>query len=210
MLNYDGVRKSTYGAPKQILANVEFQESVGCRVPQDLGTDVTGVGKIAKAGTPVYIDLSVRDTLPVAEPGNVEETATGSVVTGAAITKVEVTAATFKTAVSNTAGTYKFKATVVDTTVTWALGEETVNLATYGVEVTGTVADDDEIQVVFTASGTVTANAMLLHDVNVTEGTKNGTALIWGFVNYDRLEADVQELVSIGINSVGNITVLRG
>ena len=60
MFNYDGVRSSQYTAPIQILANVEFQYSVGCRVPQSLGVDVTANGvtrKIAKAGTPIVINF---------------------------------------------------------------------------------------------------------------------------------------------------------
>lgn len=209
MFNYDGVKRSSYGAPVQILANVELQYSMGCRVPQSLGTDVLGVGKIAKAGTPVFINLASREIIPVAQPGSISETATGSVVTGAGITKVEVVAATFKTAVSNTSGTYKFKATVEDNTTTWKLGTDTVTLNTYGVTVTGTVADGDEIQVVFTASGNVTANAVLLHNVNVTDGTKNGTALLFGFVNYNRLESDVQALVTPG-TKVGDVQIVKG
>ena len=209
MFNKDGVKKTTYGAPVQILANVELQYSMGCRVPQSLGTDVSGVGKIAKAGTPVFLDLSSRDAVPVAAPGSVTETATGSVVTGAGITKVQVVAATFKTAVSNTAGTYKFKATVADDTTTWKLGDDTVTLNTYGITVTGTVANNDEIQVVFTASGTVIANAVLLHNVDVTDGTKNGTALLFGFVNYNRLESDVQALVTPG-TKIGDVQIVKG
>lgn len=124
MFNKDGVKNTKYGAPVQILANVEHQYSVGCRVPQSLGTDVTGVGKIAKAGTPVYIDLSNLQT-PVAAP----------------------------------------------------------------------------------AAATV-ANAVLLHNVDVTDGTKNGTALIWGFVNVNRLESDVQALVTAG-TKVGDVQFLN-
>lgn len=209
MFNKDGVTKTTYGAPVQILANVELQYSMGCRVPQSLGTDVSGVGKIAKAGTPVFLNLGSRDAVPVAAPGSVTETATGSVITGAGITKVEVVAATFKTAVSNTAGTYKFKATVAEGTTTWKLDDDTVTLNTYGITVTGTVANNDEIQVVFTASGTVNANAVLLHNVNVTDGTKNGTALLFGFVNYNRLEADVQALVTPG-TKIGDVQIVKG
>lgn len=209
MFNRDGVKNTKYGAPVQILANVELQYSMGCRVPQSLGTDVAGVGKIAKAGTPVFLNLAARDTIPVVVPGAVTETATGSVVTGAGITKVEVVAATFKSAVSNTAGTYKFKATVADSTTTWKLGNDTVTLNTYGISVTGTVADGDEIQVVFTASGTVNANAVLLHNVDVTDGTKNGTALLFGFVNYNRLESDVQELVTPG-TKIGDVQIVTG
>ena len=209
MFNRDGVKNTKYGAPVQILANVELQYSMGCRVPQSLGTDVAGVGKIAKAGTPVFLNLAARDTVPVVEPGAVTETATCSVVTGAGITKVDVVAATFKTAVSNTTGIYKFKATVDNSTTTWKLGKETVTLNTYGITVTGTVADNDEIQVVFTASGTVNANAVLLHNVDVTYGTKNGTALLFGFVNYNRLESDVQALVTPG-TKIGDVQIVTG
>lgn len=209
MFNRDGIKSTTYGAPVQILANVELQYSMGCRVPQSLGTDVTGVGKIAKAGTPVFIDLGSREAVPVVAPGAVTETATGSVVTGAGITKVEVVAATFKTAVSNTSGTYKFKAAVAEGTTTWKLGDDTVTLNTYGITVTGTVANNDEIQVVFTASGTVSANAVLLHNVDVTAGTKNGTALLFGFVNYNRLESDVQALVTPG-TKIGDVQIVKG
>lgn len=56
MLNRDGIRKETYGAPKQILANVDLQSSVGCIVPQSLGVKV-GDRMIAKAGTPINVDL---------------------------------------------------------------------------------------------------------------------------------------------------------
>ena len=34
------------------------------------------------------------------------------------------------------------------------------------------------------------AQGVLLHDVDVTNGNANGTLLIWGFVNLDRLEVE--------------------
>lgn len=109
MLNKDGIRKKKYGAPVQILANVEHQYSVGCRVPASLGVDVGDGLMIAKAGTPINIDL--KDT------------------------SKSVTA------------------------------------------------------------GTTTCNAVLLHNVDVTDvkanGAANGTALVWGFVNLNRVEEDV-------------------
>ena len=45
MLNKSGVTKTTLTAPKQILANVELQSSVGCIVPQTLGVEVAGSKK---------------------------------------------------------------------------------------------------------------------------------------------------------------------
>ena len=61
MLNKSGVTKTTLTAPKQILANVELQSSVGCIVPQTLGVEVAG-SKIAKAGTPIHINLTNLQT----------------------------------------------------------------------------------------------------------------------------------------------------
>lgn len=102
MLNRDGITKSTYGAPTQILANVDFQCSVGCIVSADLGVQVGG-RKIVKAGTPIHIS-----TLSLQTPAT---------------------------------------------------------------------ADD--------------ANAVLLHEVDVTNGNANGTALIIGMVNLNRVDSDV-------------------
>ena len=46
MLNRSGITSASYGAPRQILANVEIQASVGCIVPQSLGTDLANGKKI--------------------------------------------------------------------------------------------------------------------------------------------------------------------
>jgi hypothetical protein len=51
------------------------------------------------------------------------------------------------------------------------------------------------------ANGTKAMNAVLLHDVDVTTGNQNGTALLFGFVNVNRLEADVQTLVQTAIGN---------
>ena len=110
MPNKSGISTQTAGAPTQILANVEFQYSLGCVVPTVLGVAV-GSKKIAKAGTPISMNLMNRSTPAVL------------------------------------------------------------------------------------ANATVAMNAVLLHDVDVTDGNQNGTALIFGFVNVNRLEADAATLV---------------
>lgn len=125
MFNRDKVTKYTYGAPVQILANVEFQYSVGCVVPQSIGVNVTSNGvtrKIAKAGTPININL-------------------------------------------------------------------------------------DSINTAVTAA-TTTANAVLLHNVDVTDGAANGTALIWGFVNKNRVESDVLTKIN-AVTDSGMVTFLK-
>lgn len=40
------------------------------------------------------------------------------------------------------------------------------------------------------------ANGILLHDVDVTDGNANGTLLIWGFVNLDRVDSTTAALVT--------------
>lgn len=49
-----------------------------------------------------------------------------------------------------------------------------------------------------------TANVILLHDVDVTDGDANGSGLVMGIVNYNRLESDVQALFKPG-NSVSGV-----
>lgn len=114
MLNTDGVRKTSYGKPIQILANVEHQMSVGCIVPKTMASTVDDKS-IVPAGTALNInlmDLQVRAKAPT----------TGSPM-----------------------------------------------------------------------------NAVLLHDVDMTNvaegGAMNGTALIWGFVNVNRLRTAEQSSI---------------
>lgn len=49
-----------------------------------------------------------------------------------------------------------------------------------------------------------TAKVILLHDVDVTNGDANGSGLVMGIVNYNRLESDVQALFKPG-NSVSGV-----
>ena len=209
MLNRSGVKSTTYGAPRQILANVDLQASVGCVVSQSIGT-VVNDKKIAKAGTPVAVDFENR-TLPVtASRQAVNESATAT-VTGTGVTAASVTAATFGAKVDNVDGTYEFEADVADSTTTWKLDGTTVTLSAYGITSTGTAADGDKISVAYvSAKAALNANAVLLHDVDVTAGDANGTALYFGIVNYNRLDSDVQALVSCGVNVVGAVSIIKG
>lgn len=124
MLNRSGITKTTYGAPRQILANVDLQASVGCIVPAALGVAV-GNRKIAKAGTPIKVDL--------------------------------------------------------------------LNLQTAAKK----------------ADGTTAFNAVLLHDVDVTDGNANGTALYAGVVNVNRVDTDVAAAITTakGASGVSQLVV---
>lgn len=112
MPNRSGITRTKLTGPRQILANVEMQSSVGCVVPQTMGTTV-GSNKIVLAGTPINIDLNSRQTPAAAADGT-----------------------------------------------------------------------------------TKAMNAVLLHDVDVTNGAGNGTALLFGFVNLNRVEASVVALIT--------------
>lgn len=46
------------------------------------------------------------------------------------------------------------------------------------------------------ADSTAPAVGVLLHDVDITDGNANGTLLIWGFVNLDRLDSATAGLIT--------------
>lgn len=118
MLNRDGIKSKQYGAPKQILANVSLQSSVGCIVPQSLGVDVGDGIKLAKAGTPINIDFMNLQTV-AKKPSAAGDNATA-----------------------------------------------------------------------------IPMNAVLLHDVDVSRGNANGTALYIGVVNINRVDSDVATAIT--------------
>jgi len=59
----------------------------------------------------------------------------------------------------------------------------------------------------FVAGSGTNTQGVLLHDVDVTAGNANGTLLIWGFVNLDRLEADVVTALTSAIQTQLNSKV---
>ena len=73
------------------------------------------------------------------------------------------------------------------------------------------VVDFSNLQtpVVAPVSGSTTANAVLLHDVDVTAGNANGTALYFGVVNINRLDTATQAKVTAGVNTIGAITFIK-
>ena len=63
----------------------------------------------------------------------------------------------------------------------------------------------------FTKGSEANAVAILLHDVDVTEGNANGTILISGYVDYDKLDTDVQALVTTAlVAKLPKITFISG
>lgn len=60
----------------------------------------------------------------------------------------------------------------------------------------------------FTQATGANAVGVLLHDVDVTEGNANGTLLIFGFVNTNRLDSATQALITTEVKSAlkGGVT----
>lgn len=199
---------------KQILFCTDPQVSVGIIV-NDANVDAGDDGsKIVKAGTPMYGSLLDRDTPFDIQTSSVDAKATAT-VGGTGITAATVTAATFSTAVSGVNGTYTFTYSVnpdselsgwhIDSTAT------AVALDDYGIEVTGTAVEGDQIAVVFTAAYETAPVGVLLHDVDVTAGSNNGTLLIFGFVNINRLDtATAAALLAVESDLAGKVYVCAG
>jgi hypothetical protein len=51
-------------------------------------------------------------------------------------------------------------------------------------------------------------NAVLLHDVDVTAGNANGTALIYGFVNVNRVDSDVAAAITTAAAAEGRSALI--
>ena len=62
-----------------------------------------------------------------------------------------------------------------------------------------------------TSSGSSNAVGILLHDVDVTEGDTNGTLLIWGFVDLNKLDTATTALITTEVKTAlkGGVTFLK-
>lgn len=61
------------------------------------------------------------------------------------------------------------------------------------------------------SSGTNPAVGVLLHDVDVTAGNENGTALIFGFVDLNKVDSSVTALITTAAKTAlaGRVTFLK-
>ncbi len=202
-----GFHKITGNPVVQILFCTDPQVSVGIIV-DDAGVEAVDGRKVVKAGTPMYGSLLDRDT-PFKTATSSVPAAASATVEGTGITAATVTAATFSTAVSGASGTYVF--TYDGTATAWKLDGESATLNTYGIVVTGSAADGDKITVEFTAAYNTAPVGVLLHDVDVTDGDDNGTLLIFGFVNINRLDtATANALLAVQSALDGKVFVCAG
>lgn len=67
-----------------------------------------------------------------------------------------------------------------------------------GTPMTGTLTERDTA---FTKANDDTAVGILLHDVDVTAGANNGTLLIFGFVNTDRIDDTTAALITADVKT---------
>lgn len=87
-----------------------------------------------------------------------------------------------------------------------------------GTPLTGDLKDRTEAFTKAVTSGDGSATpfssnvvGILLHDVDVTTGDANGTLLIFGFVNLDRIDTTTQALIDEGVkSSLKMIQFLKG
>lgn len=63
--------------------------------------------------------------------------------------------------------------------------------------------DPSNLQTPATKSTAEEGNVVLLHDVDVTDGNANGTGLVMGIVNYNRLDSATQSLLPPGSSVAG-------
>lgn len=235
MLNRDGISKTTYGAPRQILANVELQASVGCRVPQSIGVDLADGRKIAKAGTPILVNFANLQADVAEAVGPTAGVFTLQITTAFAADEVlTIEGVNYTCAAAEDVAGKKFAGANAAAQVTSLLKMVTtakydvaaVSGATDKLGFTQKVADVSDttgptvsktsstgaigsVTKVTDPSAGTTGNAVLLHDVDVTSGKANGTALYIGVVNTNRLEADVKAKVAYGVNVVGGVSFIN-
>lgn len=236
MLNKDGITKQSYGSQNQILANVELQASVGCIVPQSLVPNADANGKkIAKAGTPIVVNFGNLQADVSAAVGPTFGVFTVQITTAFAADEViTIDGINYTCASTEDVANNKFAGADAAAQVTSLLkmvkttnyNVGSVSGATDKLGFTQKVVDvsDTTGPVVSTTSSTgeigsvtktetpdagSTANAVLLHDVDVTNKKANGTALYFGVVNTNRLDADVQAMVAYGVNTIGAVSFVK-
>lgn len=236
MLNRDGITKQSYGSQNQILANVELQASVGCIVPQSLVPNADANGKkIAKAGTPIVVNFGNLQADVSAAVGPTLGVFTVQITTAFAADEViTIDGVNYTCASTEDVANKKFAGATAAAQVTSLLkmvkttnyNVGSVSGATDKLGFTQKVVDvsDTTGPVVSATSSTgaigsvtktetpdagSTANAVLLHDVDVTNKKANGTALYFGVVNTNRLDADVQAKVAYGVNTIGAVSFVK-
>lgn len=229
MLNQTGITKVTGSAPVQILFNVQNQMSVGVKV-DDAVTYVTENGRrIVKAGTPLTGDLTARNsaftlgvsagtkgvfTLQITTAFANDEVLT---IAGVNYTKKATESVADKQFSGSTAAEQVTSLLKMVTTTNYDVAA--VSGATDKIGFTQKVANASDTsgptvsktsttgaigsvtKVTDPVNGSSNATGILLHDVDITDGDANGSLLIWGFVNINRIDSNTQGFISSALKA---------
>lgn len=232
MLNHSGIENLTLGAPAQILANVDLQASIGCIVAQSLGVTQDDGKKIAYAGTPLSINPADRTAAAVAAGTKTPAAWAFAITTAFAADEVlTVDGVNYTCKAAESVASKQFAGTtaaeqaasllkmLASDTYVFAAGtaagqiiatQKTASSTETAIVVSKTASTGAFSAVEKVASYSEAAgNALLLHDVDVTNGAANGTALIFGFVNWNLLNSAIQSSVNTGINAYGAVSVIK-
>lgn len=229
--------KKDYTTPKQILFNVEHQVSTSCIV-EDLVYVVEDGKKVVKAGTPMVASLTNRgvptytsvaaasavagvwelkiktkftadETLKIGEDTytcKATESVADKQFAGAtaadqvtSLLKMVTLTGFVVAAVSGKTDTIGFTQSTASKTV--------IPTASKSAAATAVIELNKVVEPIPAAD----AVGVLLHDVDVTFGNANGTLLIHGFVNLDRVDETTQLLITADViaNLAGRILFLR-
>jgi hypothetical protein len=220
-LNRSGIRTTSAVTPNSILFDVKNQSSVSV-ILANTGLNADDDGKkILKAGTPLYGDIRNRASafIKASTSGDAEGVYTVQITTAFANDEtITIEGVTYTKKATESVANKQFEGTTAANQITSLLkmvsttdftvgavdgatdklgftqkvvqvGNTPVVTKTSSTGVIGAVTE-----VTAPAVGTSNAVAVLLHDVDVTSENANGTALLFGFVNLDRLDAATQAL----------------
>ena len=85
---------------------------------------------------------------------------------------------------------------IVDRATTTFVTEEGRKIVKAGTPLSGTISTDRSNKFLAAVDEVAPANGVLLHDVDITDGDANGTLLIFGFVNKNRLDSYTLSLIT--------------
>lgn len=240
MFNRTGITKVTGAAPIQILFDVEHQMSVPVMVDKTISAYVTENGrKIVKAGTPLTGDLLNRaSAFSLGLTAGTKGFFTLQITTAFANDEVlTIAGVNYTKKATESVADKQFSGTTAAEQVTSLL--KMVTTANYTVaavsgatdkigftQKTPNASDTSGPTVSKTSStgaiGSVTkvtdpvndssnAVGVLLHDVDITDDHANGTLLLWGFVNVDRLHSTPKAMINSTVIAAlaGKVTFLK-
>lgn len=229
MLNQTGITKTVGSAPVQILYSVQNQMAVSIKVDDAVSYQTINGRKIVKAGTPLTGDLTNRSsaftngiiagtkgvfTLQITTAFANDEVLT---IAGVNYTKKATESVADKQFSGTTAAEQVTSLLKMVTTTSYDVAA--VSGATDKIGFTQKVPNSSDTsgptvsktsstgaigsvtKVTDPVDGSSNAVGILLHDVDVTDGDANGSLLIWGFVNINRIDSTTQAMISSALKA---------